>query len=83
MRRTRIALDDQRVPLTPLDRCWAVDGRVYAKFADCVLKPRVIGRLEDATIAGYCKVEVIASDPYSVPVIVYPSEVKIGGVVLS
>ena len=42
-----IVLDpDCRVPLTPLDAAWSLDGRVYATFADSSLVDVFVGLLE-------------------------------------
>ena len=79
MRRTYILLEDSRIPLTPIDPCWAIDGRVYVKFAQCALEEetRLVGRLEDVTIAGRCQVDIAATHGHRVPAYVHPSHFQI------
>ena len=66
-RRTRISMQDTSVPLTPLDKCWAVDGRVYVEF------------LRDAADAcgwafrrsvdrGKCELDILATAADRIPV---------------
>lgn len=67
-RRTRISMQDTSVPLTPLDKCWAVDGRVYVEFAQSTLPTRVVGLLEDPSIAGKCELDILATAADRIPV---------------
>ena len=81
MRHTYILLEDDRIPLTPIDTCWALDGRVYVKFAQCALEEtRLVGRLQDTTIAGRCKVDIAATHGHRVPVYVHPSQFQINSI---
>lgn len=71
-KRTHIILQDTSVPLTPLDECWSVDGRVYVKFVESSLPSRVVGRLEDPTLAGRYNIDIIATCLDRIPVLVHP-----------
>ena len=75
MRRTNIKLTDETIPVTPLDTCWSVDGRVYVTYADMPTHPpHIVGHLEDPTAVGTRYLTVIATRACSVPVRVHPME---------
>lgn len=66
---THVLLEDERIPLTPLDECWAIDGCAYVRFAEMEGAPvRAVGRLADPTLAGHCRLQILAARPHSVPV---------------
>ena len=65
--RSLVLLDDTRVPLTPLDDCWAEDGRVYVRFAGSNA-PRSVGTLSNLSLTGYVRLKILASAPYEIPV---------------
>ena len=68
-RRLFVYLQDGRVPLTPLDDCWACDGRVYVQFAQMSDQtPRLVGVLSDPARTGDIKLKILACHPDTVPV---------------
>jgi hypothetical protein len=58
----KVTIEDSRIPITPLDKCFSNDGRVYVIFFETQLT-RLIGTI-DANIPGLVPLRIVHGNFY-------------------
>lgn len=61
--RVLVQADNHRIPITPDDDCWSVDGRVYVKFQE----------LNDETLIGTVDGDIVLSGRKEMSILYVPN----------
>ena len=72
---TYINVDHAPLPITPIDKAWSEDGRVFVRYAECDdTRAHLVGTLADPRFMGKCDILVLATaDGQRLPVKVISS----------